>query len=397
MNTARLMVGAGPAPMLQAAAGWGALAAALEAQADELAMQLTALAAAWTGAAGEQAIAATTPMVAWLRGAAAHAQRLAQQATSQAASYTKALATTPSLPEIAVNHVTRAVLVSTNFLGINTMPIGLKEADYFVRMWNQAAVAMDVYQAETTVNTMFEPLPPRKPVLMPGVGEVVEAATMAKTAQMAVQTAASDTIADVTARAAASSMLATTSAEVPSSLTDAATSAQLMNFMSQTGQMATPLLQQLSSLLQQSGSFSGGGNLGGADRPQLGLVGAGPLSNHPLTGGTGAAKGAGLLRGGELPGVGGELTRTPLLANMVDKFAPAVVPAAAGTVNASAGLVGSATGASGSGIGGGAPMGLANQSSASSGSRPGLAMPAMLVDESGDSEERRDDDPYEDW
>ncbi len=37
LNTARLMAGAGPAPMLQAAAGWEALAISLETQADELA------------------------------------------------------------------------------------------------------------------------------------------------------------------------------------------------------------------------------------------------------------------------------------------------------------------------------------------------------------------------
>ena len=43
LNTARLMAGAGPAPMLQAAAGWEAMAAALETQATELATSLIAL------------------------------------------------------------------------------------------------------------------------------------------------------------------------------------------------------------------------------------------------------------------------------------------------------------------------------------------------------------------
>jgi PPE-repeat protein len=43
LNTARLMAGAGQAPMLQAAAGWEALAAAQEAQAAELAAKLAAL------------------------------------------------------------------------------------------------------------------------------------------------------------------------------------------------------------------------------------------------------------------------------------------------------------------------------------------------------------------
>ncbi len=402
LNTARLMIGAGPAPMLQAASGWAALGAALQAQAEELATHLTALAAAWTGAAGEQAVAATTPMVAWLGGVAMQAQLRAQQATAQAAAYSKALATTPSLPEIAVNHVTRAVLVSTNFLGINTMPIGMKEADYFVRMWNQAAVAMDVYLAETAVNTAFEPLAPRKPILMPGVGEAVEAATMSRTAQMATQTAVSEAIADVASGTAYQTMLAAMASDLPSTLPDGATLApQLMNFMAQTGQIGAPLLQQLTSLLQQSGSSSSLGNLGDAERSQMGLVGANPLSSHPLAGGSGPAKGTGLLRAGELPGAGGESTRTPMLTNMIDKYAPAVAPAAAGAINAGAGAVATAAGASAGGSGvGGAPMGMAGHgaaSSASAASRPGMVVPMMLADEPGESADRRDDDPYEDW
>ena len=67
------------------------------------------------------------------------AQKRAMQATAQATSYTTAMATTPPLPEIELNHITHAVLEATNFLGINTVPIGVNESDYFVRMWNQAA------------------------------------------------------------------------------------------------------------------------------------------------------------------------------------------------------------------------------------------------------------------
>ena len=59
------------------------------------------------------------------------------------------MATTPPIAEIEQNHVTHAVLEATNFFGINTIPIGVNEADYFIRMWNQAAGAMDAYQAET--------------------------------------------------------------------------------------------------------------------------------------------------------------------------------------------------------------------------------------------------------
>ncbi|MBO0677338.1 PPE family protein [Mycolicibacterium sp. S2-37] len=401
LNTARLMAGAGPAPMLQAASGWTGLATALEAQADELAMQLTTLAAAWTGGAGEQAVAAATPMVAWLRGVSAQAQRRAEQASAQAAAYTAALATTPSLPEIAANHVTRAVLVSTNFLGINTVPIGVKEADYFVRMWNQAAGAMDAYQAETSMNTTFEPLAPRKPILMPGVGEAVQAQTMGVTAQMTAQPAVSDVIADVAARAADPAVTGVADA-ASGRLSEAASRLpQLMTFMQQTGQMGSPLLQQLSSLLQQSGGATGLGNLGDQGPSQMGLLGAGPMSNHPLAGGAGPTRGGGLLRGGDLPGAGGEPIRTPLLANMIDKYGPALGPAATTVVDAGVGVAGAAAGAgagaSGSGLGG-APMGMAAaHSAAAAASRPGLVVPAMLADDPDASAERPDDDPYEDW
>ena len=51
VNTSRLMAGAGPAPMMQAAAGWEALAISLETQADELAASLASLAQMWQGMA----------------------------------------------------------------------------------------------------------------------------------------------------------------------------------------------------------------------------------------------------------------------------------------------------------------------------------------------------------
>jgi PPE-repeat protein len=56
VNTSRLMAGAGPAPMVQAAAGWEAFAILLETQADELAASLAALASAWSGTASERAV-----------------------------------------------------------------------------------------------------------------------------------------------------------------------------------------------------------------------------------------------------------------------------------------------------------------------------------------------------
>ena len=158
INTARLMFGAGPVPMLQAAAALEAMAIELETQADELAGSLTGLTASWEGSASETAVQSVMPMVIWLRTVSAQLIKRGLQATAQATAYSTALATTPPIPEIEENHITHGVLEATNFLGVNTVPIGANEIDYFVRMWNQAAGAMDAYQAETLLNTLFEPI-----------------------------------------------------------------------------------------------------------------------------------------------------------------------------------------------------------------------------------------------
>jgi len=84
VNTGRLMLGAGPAPMLQAAMGWEALAISLETQADELVASLTALTSMWSGTASERAVSSTMPMVVWLRTVSAQAMKRALQATAQA-------------------------------------------------------------------------------------------------------------------------------------------------------------------------------------------------------------------------------------------------------------------------------------------------------------------------
>lgn len=425
LNTARLMTGAGPAPMLQAAAGWEALAIFLETQADELAGSLAALSSAWSGSASERAVAATMPMVIWLRTTALQAQKRALQAAAQANSYSLAMVTTPPIPEIEQNHITHGVLEATNFFGVNTVPIGLNEADYFIRMWNQAAGAMDVYQAETALNILFEPMLPMKPIVMPGVGEGTAAGALGQAAAMlpgaALRNAAIEHVgaqatiesaALMGGRAAAQANMAAQRAEGMVQRTDntaqqAGRQDQMQQGMQmgmqmasqvgtmvgqipqQAGQMLTQPMQQLTQPLQQVTSmFSQMGGMGGADKgAQMGLIGASPLSNHPLVGGSGATSGAGLVRAASLPGAGGTAARTPLLANLVGKEIEPTMSPVAVAAGAAAGAGAGGLAPVGGGGGGMGPMGMMGHGSKSGGSKQGLTAPAPLAHDLGEDDE----------
>jgi PPE-repeat protein len=410
------MAGAGIEPMYQAAAGWEAMAISLETQAEELAASLVALQGSWQGAGSERAVQATTPMVAWLRSTALQAQKRAMQAIAQATAYTTAMVTTPPLPEIEMNHVTNAVLNATNFLGVNTAPIGVNEFDYFVRMWNQAAGAMEGYQAETTLNTLFEPIPPMTPIVMPGVGESAMSMSVAQNAAMLpgsmmreaafAHTTADGQMQSVALKAgnvASQGNMAAQRAEgqAQNAQSSGQQAGQQSQVMQQGVQMATQMvsqgvsmvgqmpqqmmqpMQQLTQPLQQMTQiFSQVGSGFGSDKVQVGLIGAGPISSHPLAGGSGASSGAGLVRAASLPGMGGTSTRSPALSTLVGPSTapPEVAPGAA----AGAGGPGAAPVGGGSG----GPMGAMGERGKSGGTRPGLKAPTPLP---------MDDEEDDDW
>ncbi|MFQ8344728.1 PPE family protein [Mycolicibacterium nivoides] len=160
--TGRLMSGAGAAPMTAASVEFTAAATAYEISIDRLTAMLGYLSASWQGEAATAMQRVVVRFIIANRLLQAQIITSAARTASQAAAFTEAYTTMAQMVEIVENRVTTAVLHATNFLGMNAIPIGVREGQY-AQMWMQDVAVQTNYLAQTVANTTFDPfakLPP---------------------------------------------------------------------------------------------------------------------------------------------------------------------------------------------------------------------------------------------
>ncbi|OBF22866.1 hypothetical protein A5725_11720 [Mycobacterium kubicae] len=158
INSARMYVGAGAAPMMAAATAWNGLAVELSTTADSFESVITQLTTEqWMGPASLSMAAAAQPFLAWLNYTAESTALAGTQAVASAAAYETAFAMTVPPAEVAANRALLAALVATNVLGQNTPAIAATEAQYG-EMWAQDALAMYGYAASSAAAGRLNPL-----------------------------------------------------------------------------------------------------------------------------------------------------------------------------------------------------------------------------------------------
>lgn len=181
INSARLISGAGMAPLQAAATGYSALSTAFSVGSGRTTAWLAQMAITFVGDTAMAVQARFAPYVGWLTSTSLQLGVAASRAQAQVGAYGAALAAMPTLAELAALQTEHATLVATNPLvaGLNTPAIVANEAAYAAE-WVRAAAVQSSYFAATVVNSTFEAFTP-SPLLASAPNGLAEAAIASTT------------------------------------------------------------------------------------------------------------------------------------------------------------------------------------------------------------------------
>jgi PPE-repeat protein len=197
INSTRMYLGPGSAPMLAAAAAWDGLAAELSSTAAFYQSVIGGLVSeGWLGPASASMVAAVTPYMTWLALTGVSAEQTAIQAAAGAAAYQAAFAMTVPPPVVAANRAQLSALVATNFLGQNSPAIAVTEAQY-AEMWAQDAAAMYGYAASSAAASQL-PSFTQAPQTTDPAGQAGQATAVAQVGGTAAASGTQETLSQLT-------------------------------------------------------------------------------------------------------------------------------------------------------------------------------------------------------
>jgi len=144
VTSALIHSGPGAGSLIAAAGMWQLLGAELEESVRGCASELSLLSGAWLGASSMTLAAAVEPYLAWLRTTAQQCHQIGSSAQVAVAAFEIAHLTVVHPSLVAANRMRLAVLLATNWFGINLPAIAETEAEYNA-MWVNNSAAMVHY------------------------------------------------------------------------------------------------------------------------------------------------------------------------------------------------------------------------------------------------------------
>lgn len=280
VNAGQLMLGDQGASIEAAAIAYDALAAALMAEAAQMAATTGSAAAdGFIGAGGTAMTATAVPYIAALQTLAAWVEQSAAAAAAILQAYVTAKAAMVQVPVCETNRVSQAGFVATNIIGQNTPAIIALDMEYFDFFWPVNASNMGGYEGiVTTVITTLGIPPPPAPMTANPAGMAAQAVAIGEAAATGgVNAAMSQSLNTVTQSSGTVGGTAQTAAAAPQSM--ASMAPQMMSQLGQLPQMFGQIPQMLGQFPQMMGQF-----------PQMAMGMLGPLSQGMGAGGIGVDK-----------------------------------------------------------------------------------------------------------